>query len=168
MKKFWIVLLMIGIILSFNDFNKKDEDIVRFRVISNSNSKKDYESKIKVKKILTKEMKKDLEGCSSHDDTMLALKMNEDKYNKLVYNSLGNNNYKVSLGKNYFPAKEYNDKYYKSGKYDSLVVTLGKGEGKNFWCVLFPPLCFVENNNKKDIEYHFAIKDFIEKYILKR
>ena len=50
--------------------------------------------------------------------------------------------------------------------YESLVITLGKGEGDNWWGVLFPPLCLLEENeNTKDVEYHFLVKDIIDKYL---
>ena len=50
--------------------------------------------------------------------------------------------------------------------YESLVITLGKGEGDNWWCVLFPPLCLLEENeNTQDVEYHFLVKDIIDKYL---
>ena len=54
------------------------------------------------------------------------------------------------------------------GYYESLVVTLGSGEGKNWWCVLFPPLCFLdaeETRQKEEVEYKFFIKEIIDKYL---
>ena len=50
--------------------------------------------------------------------------------------------------------------------YESLVITLGTGEGDNWWCVLFPPLCLVEadENTTSDAEYTFFIKEIIDKY----
>ena len=52
--------------------------------------------------------------------------------------------YKINYGYNYFPKKKYKSVTYKEGMYESLVITLGTGEGDNWWCVLFPPLCLVE------------------------
>ncbi len=163
MKKFIVILLIIGLILNIKGTHKKIPDkSIRFRVISNSNIKKDKEDKIKVKKVLKKEMQKDLSKCTTYESTLNVLKNNEEKYNKLVYKELKNDNYKINIGKNFFPAKEYDGQYYKSGKYESLIVTIGKGKGKNFWCALFPPLCFVDEESKKDIEYHSFFKDIID------
>ena len=55
---------------------------------------------------------------------------------------------------------------YKEGMYESLVITLGTGEGDNWWCVLFPPLCLVEADESTvgDAEYTFFIKEIIDKY----
>ena len=62
---------------------------------------------------------------------------------------------------NYFPKKEHNGIIYEAGEYESLVITLGQGEGDNFWCILFPPLCMVDEN--EDIEYKSIIKEVLKK-----
>ena len=64
----------------------------------------------------------------------------------------------------FFPKKEYKGVVYKEGEYESLLITLGKGQGDNFWCVLFPPLCVMEEDETKDVEYKWFIKDILEKY----
>ena len=71
----------------------------------------------------------------------------------------------INFGDNYFPEKEYKDVIYEEGKYESLVVTLGNGEGDNWWCVLFPPICTLEVEENKDIEYKFFVKEIFEKYL---
>ena len=49
--------------------------------------------------------------------------------------------------------------------YESLVITLGSGNGDNFWCVLFPPLCLLEENDTtSDVEYSFFVKELLNKY----
>lgn len=75
--------------------------------------------------------------------------------------------FNISFGLNYFPEKEYKGVTYEAGTYNSLVITLGSGVGKNWWCVMFPPLCLLEgkNNNTDDINYKFYVKEIIDKYI---
>ena len=66
---------------------------------------------------------------------------------------------------NYFPEKEYKGTIYKEGKYESLVITLGNGQGNNFWCVLFPPLCLLdEEDETTNVEYTSLVKEIIDKY----
>ena len=66
---------------------------------------------------------------------------------------------------NYFPKKVYKGIIYEEGEYESLVITLGSGQGDNFWCVLFPPLCLLEgNNDTEDVTYQFFVKEMLEKY----
>ena len=69
--------------------------------------------------------------------------------------------YEVDFGYNLFPEKKYKGVVYKEGYYESVVVTLGKGEGNNWWCVLFPPLCLMETDesNLEEIEYKSFIKE---------
>ena len=91
-----------------------------------------------------------------------------DIYKRLIKETLVNLNYDteftINFGNNYFPDKEYKEVLYEKGYYESLVVTLGKGEGDNWWCVLFPPICTLEVEENKDIEYKFFVKELFEKY----
>ena len=72
--------------------------------------------------------------------------------------------YKINFGQNFFPQKDYQGITYPAGNYESLVITLGEGLGDNWWCVLYPPLCLIENNfDSSNIEYRSYIKDIILK-----
>ena len=54
--------------------------------------------------------------------------------------------YKVNYGMNYFPVKKYDGVTYKEGNYESLVVSIGEAKGNNYWCILYPPLCMIDDN----------------------
>ena len=71
------------------------------------------------------------------------------------------NDFNISYGQNYFPSKEYKGMTYKEGNYNSLIIKLGRGEGLNFWCVLFPPLCLIDEDTES---YPSLIKEIINKY----
>ena len=58
--------------------------------------------------------------------------------------------------------KEYKNVIYEEGEYESVVITIGDGNGKNFWCVLFPPLCMLDEDS--NIEYSSLVKEIIDKY----
>ena len=76
-----------------------------------------------------------------------------------------NVHYDISYGNNYFPEKTYKGIKYSEGNYESLVIKLGEGLGKNWWCVLFPPLCQLDNvKNLEDNEYKFFANDIINKF----
>ena len=68
-------------------------------------------------------------------------------------------------GNSYFTDKFYKGVSYKNGIYESLLITIGDGNGDNWWCVLFPPLCLldVEENEMDDVEYQFFIKNLIDR-----
>ena len=97
------------------------------------------------------------------NENLVNLNNNLDTYlHQIGYNQT----YKINFGLNYFPQKEYKGIIYKEGLYESLLITLGEGKGKNWWCVLFPPLCLleVEETESPNIEYKSFVKELIEKY----
>ena len=72
----------------------------------------------------------------------------------------------IKYGINYFPEKVYKGTTYKSDNYESLVITLGNGEGENWWCVLFPPLCLIDaEENEENINYEFIVKKIIKHFM---
>ena len=75
--------------------------------------------------------------------------------------------YNINYGNNYFPEKKYKGITYQEGYYESLVLTLGNGKGDNWWCLMFPPLCLMEteNNDLKNVDYQFFVKDIFNKYM---
>lgn len=165
MKKTIIILSIIILLLVINkSSNRIPNDSIRFRVIANSN---DYNSQ-RLKKKVVDNLKSNLINTNKFTnivETREFLKENLPLYTKIVDKTLKDNNYNedfhINYGKNYFPEKTYNNEIYPEGEYESLVITLGEGEGDNFWCVLFPPLCFEE---KTDYKYKSFIKEIINKF----
>ena len=161
MKKTILILSIIILVLSLNKYNERiPEDSIRFRVIANSNTYKDQE----IKKKVVENLKRNLINTNNSTnivETREYLKENLPLFTNIVDKTLDNNeSFHLNYGKNYFPEKTYNNETYKEGNYESLVVTIGKGEGDNFWCVLFPPLCFEE---KEDYQYKSFIKEIFDK-----
>ncbi len=172
MKKFLIVLL---IIVAFSVYKKASvEDIVvipdnslRFRVISNSNKLADYKTKQKVKNQVEEKLFDLLKDVKSLDDTKKIIKDNLESIHEIVDSVTQplNLKYTIDFGLNYFPKKVFKGVVYSEGNYDSLIITLGKGQGENWWCVLFPPLCLLEDNeNTGDVEYQFFVNRIIERF----
>lgn len=160
-------------ILSLNKSEKIiiPKESIRFRVIANSDNDNDQLLK---RKIVTN-LNKNIESLLTLNNNILSsrenIKQNIPQFNEVIDRTLNENNsketYKIKYGMNYFPKKEYKGVIYEEGDYESLVVTLGEGKGKNFWCVLFPPLCLLEgekNKNTKEVEYKSFIKEVIDKY----
>lgn len=173
MKK--IITIIVLIILMIVTMSKEEEviipkDAIRFRVIANSNDLKDQQEKKKIAKTLGNNITKLLKNQNSLQETRTTLKKNINTFTTTVQEEMKNDNYdnnvEVNYGMNYFPEKTYKGVKYKEGEYESLVVTLGKGEGNNFWCVLFPPLCLLEAEEKdtNEVEYTSFVKELIDKY----
>lgn len=165
MKKLMIILLIPLLICSMNINNRKD-DMLRIRVIANSNSEHDIQVKNEISNNLKIKLYNLLKDENNIDDARKIINNNIDTLSEDIEKSLVNEDYSynINFGLNYFPEKEYNGKTYKEGKYESLLVTLGKGEGNNWWCILFPPLCLVEaEESEEEVEYGFFLKNIIDK-----
>lgn len=175
MKKYLILASLLLVFIP--NLNKESEEIIipdeaiRFRVIAKSNSPEDQSTKNLVKEVLAKDLASLLSESTSIEETREILKENQNHFEDLIERTLLTNkiktNYKVNFGLNYFPNKNYKGVIYEEGYYESLVVTLGTGNGDNWWCVLFPPLCLMEGEvtNKDDVEYKSFVKEMIAEYL---
>lgn len=169
MKKIIIILFLFTIIFVLSDYKKNitiPESSIRFRVIANSNSKSDQEMKIKIKDDLEKELFKILINSKNIEDARNAINQNMNKVESIMNNY--DVKYSINYGNNYFPKKEYKGIKYDEGIYESLVITIGEGLGKNWWCVLFPPLCLLdENENLDNYNYELYASKLINKFTSK-
>lgn len=124
------------------------KEIIRFHVIANSDSDADQALKLKVKDKLVQSLSPLLNDASSIDEARNILNQNLDYIQETAETSIESNGYsypvKVSLGDCYFPLKVYGNCTFPPGTYEALRVQIGEAEGKNWWCVMFPPLCFVD------------------------
>ena len=167
---FLIVLVLYTLISSMlKNKNIISEEAIRIRVIANSNSSYDQDIKMEVKEEITEDMYellKDVKGVDQArdviNDNLNSIDNNIDLLLKSKKYNLG---YDINFGYNYFPKKIYKGIEYKDGYYESLVVTLGAGEGDNWWCVLFPPICMIEATDSDDLEYTTLVEDLFSKYL---
>ncbi|MBR3116593.1 MAG: stage II sporulation protein R [Bacilli bacterium] len=174
MKKFILLLIAVLVIFFVSKNASAEETIIpdtaiRFRVIANSNTVYDQNVKIQVRNLVQNELLSLIKDSTSIENTRnIILEHKEELYDK-VSNKLQeikyDKDFKIDYGFNHFPDKKYKGVTYKEGDYESLVITLGDGNGDNFWCVLFPPLCMLEeNDNTSEVEYKFFITELIDKF----
>lgn len=162
MKKIIVLLFALTIIY----ISKSEEEIIistnsiRYRIIANSDSTKDQMLKMNIKEKLDEEILPILSDSNSIEDSRLLIKDNLDNIKNIV--SKYTDDFDVNYGKNYFPEKTYKGINYDAGNYESLVITLGSGLGKNWWCVLYPPLCLIDENTN-DVEYTTLVKEILKK-----
>ncbi len=166
MKKIIIVLFFIVVCLVC--INEKESilipnESIRFRVIANSDSKYDQELKMSVKNDVEKELYNIIRDAKNIEEARTKISNNLDKVDNILKEY--NVKYNISYGNNHFPEKEYKGIKYKEGDYESIVITIGNGLGHNLWCVLFPPLCLLdEQNNLDNIEYEFYASKLINRF----
>lgn len=169
MKKLLIIASIFVSILTINKNNNLDnviipQDSIRLRVVASSNDELDIQKKIELKTYLEKELLELTKNANNTSEVDKIIVDNLEVLNIKISNFLNNNNFKLDYGLNYFPAKTYKGVIYESGMYKSLVVTIGNGQGKNWWCTLFPPLCLLEDNQTTaDVEYKFFVSSIIDK-----
>ena len=171
MKKTILILISIISIYIFIGSNSKvliPDEALRVRVIANSNDTHDQYVKGIVKENLSTYLYNILKDSENVNSAKKIINTNLDNINSNVHNTLqtfdSNMNFEVNFGLNYFPNKEYKGVSYDEGYYESLVVTLGKGKGDNWWCVMFPPLCLLEAEESDEVEYKSFVKELIDKY----
>ncbi len=178
MKKLILFILTIIVLMGVIDSYKEDyyvipNESIRIRIIPNSNSIKDQYLKKQVKTNVELEIEKDLEESRSINKSRQIINKNLNNYKQTVKevlkNEKTNQDFQIDFGYHYFPEKTYKGVKYEEGEYESLLITLGKGDGDNWWCVLFPPICSLEveedDNNSEGIEYSLYIKEMFEKYL---
>lgn len=174
MKKLVLIILTIIVALLVYVNVNADEIVIpsaaiRVRVIANSNTLEDQTMKMKIKKYIEEYLATKLIDINDLRTARNIINNEIDNINKEIKNIFNENNYnkniKVHFGDNYFPEKEYKGTTYKSGIYESLVITIGKGQGDNWWCVLFPPLCLLETEKSEieDVEYRFFVKKMLQR-----
>ena len=145
------------------------DDAIRLRVLANSNSDYDQEIKVKVRNLVQEEMYQLLKDTKGRDEAKGKILLNlpniESKVKQLLTEEKYMLAYKVSYGSHYFPEKVFKGVTYDAGMYESLLITLGSGEGNNWWCVLFPPLCLIEAEESTEVEYKSYVAEMIEKFM---
>ncbi len=165
-------LIVIAAIIAILCLNKQEEIIIpnesiRFRVVANSNTSSDQNLKKSIVSSLKEKILEIENSSSSIEEARTNIQKEIPQITEQVNNELKKANYtkdvKVNYGQNYFPKKVYKGITYQDGNYESLVITIGEGNGNNFWCVLFPPLCNIDTKTE-DIEYTSLVKEIINKY----
>lgn len=122
--------------------------VFRLHVIANSDSKEDQELKFKVRDCLLNYMKEICGSCENKAEAICLVKEHQDEFNSIAKQTILDEGYsydvKINIGNFEFPTKDYGDISLPAGFYDALRVEIGDAKGQNWWCVMFPPLCFVD------------------------
>ena len=122
--------------------------VFRLHVIANSDSKEDQDLKYKVRDNLLKYMKEICSNCKNKDEAISLVKKHQEEFKQIALQTINEEGYSydvnISIGNFEFPTKDYGDISLPAGFYDALRVEIGEAQGQNWWCVMFPPLCFVD------------------------
>ena len=124
-------------------------EILRFHVLAISDSDEDQQLKLRVRTLLLDSIYEKLGENASLDDTKEYVLANKDSLEQEAEDYMKAEGYDypahMEVTECYFPTKTYGDMVFPCGTYDAVRVEIGKGKGHNWWCVLYPPLCFVDS-----------------------
>ena len=145
--------------------------VFRLHVIANSDSKEDQDLKYKVRDALLEYMNSICTDCTSKEEAIYIVENNKSTFEEIAINTIKENGYsysvKINIGNFEFPTKNYGDISLPAGYYDALRVEIGEANGQNWWCVMFPPLCFVDissgvvpDESKELIENNLSDEEF--------
>lgn len=169
------IILFLGLFLlsakSYANTVSKDlaNNFFRLHILANSDSKKDQELKLKVRDRIIDYMNN--HNFNSKQDAIYYVENNLSELYKIAENTIIDNGYNYSvnieIGNFYFPTKYYGNISLPAGFYDGIKIEIGNAKGQNWWCSLFPPLCFVdissgivENNDLNELEEELSDEEF--------
>ena len=155
LKRFLVLIILFSIyvfICAFSYVNAVSANIsssvFRLHVIANSDSAEDQNLKYLVRDALIDYMNSVSKNSNSKDEAISIAYQHKSDFYKIAKKVINDNGYdynvNISIGNFAFPTKNYGDISLPAGYYDALKVEIGNASGQNWWCVMFPPLCFVD------------------------
>jgi len=128
--------------------NDLSDNFFRLHIIANSNSKEDQELKLKIRDAVILYMNNLDYNNLSKEHAINITEENLNNLKRIVEETIKDNGFNYScnleIGNYYFPTKYYGNISLPSGYYDALKINIGDAKGKNWWCSLYPPLCFTD------------------------
>ncbi|RKQ34388.1 stage II sporulation protein R [Oceanobacillus halophilus] len=131
------------------DYQVIPDEAIRLRILANSDNDKDQALKQLVRDRVNEEVSGWVEHMTDINDARQLIEERIPEIDKMVGEVIEEegfeNDFSVEYGKNVeFPTKLYDSYLYPAGQYEAILITIGEGKGDNWWCVLFPPLCFLD------------------------
>ena len=173
MKKFIKNILLVACVFVFGlvlfGCSDNNDSVLRIHIRANSNCQDDQEIKMKVKDEVVRLITPLIADCNNSNEVKNALGNNINLIKKTTNEVLKNNDFNygcsVKINNEYFPSRDYDNKIFPADYYDALIIELGSGEGDNWWCVAYPPLCFVgEDLGTDQIKYRSKLIELISKF----
>ena len=155
MKRFFVLLLLLTLFILVSALSYVNavssniaDSVFRLHVIANSDSQEDQSLKLKVRDELLSYMNTLAKDCSSKEEVVALAEEHQEEFKAIAEQVICDNGFSypvtIQIGDSDFPTKTYGDISLPAGTYDALRVQIGEAKGQNWWCVMFPPLCFVD------------------------
>ena len=151
--------------------NNLSDNVFRLHVIANSDSVEDQNLKYIVRDKLISYMNNLCSNCTNKEEAIKIVNNNISSFQEIAKNTMLENGYNynvtVEVGNFKFPTKTYGDISFPAGYYDALKVKIGTAKGQNWWCVMFPPLCFIDvtsgvvpDSSKKQLQNNLSSEEY--------
>lgn len=171
MKKFRITLGIVFIIIltiscgASCGVKSENSEYLRIHVRANSNSDCDQSIKYSIRDLIVDFLTPSLANCHGKNEAVEIINANKVELESAIDKKLKENGFyygaKVCVRNEKFPTRVYEDLTLESGYYDAVIVELGKAEGDNWWCVVYPPMCFTSGDK---ITYRSKIREIIDEF----
>ena len=174
MKKYIFVFLMLivfavsaTLLLISCSPRQENTDYIRIHVRANSDSSEDQSVKLAVRDSIVQYISPLSIGIESKEEMWTLLESKKEEIQKCANDTLLSCGYNygchIKLGRESFPKRSYGDLTLEEGEYDAVIIELGSGKGKNWWCVAYPPLCFIaaKETSKEEVEYRSWIAELL-------
>lgn len=183
MKKVFIYAIlttMLGILLFAclkNENTTQDNwqnEVLRIHIRANSNSAGDQAVKYQVKTAITDFITPLLTEATTKQRAIAVINDNLKSIQQIAQNVLNKNSFNyyatAKIKNEYFPTRDYNNTIFPAGQYDALLIELGSANGDNWWCVVYPPLCFVGayDTGGNNIVYQSKLLEIIQSFFKKQ
>ena len=154
-----VVILAVFVLGAVAVNNKTTEGYLRIHIRANSNSEADQNIKYEVKEKVSEFLEGAVSGCQSASEAMKIVSANLGSISSISRGVLRQRGFnygaRAKLVEEYFPTRSYDSLVLENGLYDALIIELGAGEGDNWWCVVYPPLCFKKSGSDQIIKSIF-------------
>lgn len=155
LKSLFLIFLLFIIYFIFSSIsysstisNDLENNLFRLRVIANSNSEEDQNLKLQVRNNILNYLNQF--SFKTKNETISHLQNSKSDIEEVISKTIEENGfnytYEYEITNSFYPLKYYNSITLPSGNYDGLQIKLGKAEGKNWWCILFPPMCLINSS----------------------
>ena len=175
MKRYILIFLMLIVsavsatLLLISCDKPSEKEYIRIHVRANSDEQADQTVKLAVRDAIVQYFAPLSAGVTEKAEMWRLLNSKKNEIQKIADDTLRSCGYEYgsrgTLGRERFPSRTYGDLTLDAGEYDAVIVELGAGKGKNWWCVAYPPLCFIaaKETGKEEVEYRSWIAELFRK-----
>lgn len=165
----FLTLLVVSIAYAFEAYYeiiRMENKVIRLHILANSDSLYDQQLKLDVRNNIINSFSNKFKNITSKKESEKVIKTNLQKIKSIALNTIKQKGYNYDV-KVYYDNYEFNERVYDTytlpeGEYDTVRVEIGEAKGKNWWCVMFPPLCFLDAGKCKNSKENQIINAQVE------